>query len=505
MTINGTPEADGQTLEERLKAREDFFRLMSHEIRTPLNGVMGMLQLMARTSLTPDQQSYLATARESGEHLLTLVNDLLDYARLDAGRIELEASEVRLEPLLQGVAELLSPRAHAAGTEIVWALDPRLDTIVSDEGRLRQILFNLAGNALKFTESGGVLIRVSLTEDEQIRLSVRDTGSGIAPEARSRIFEEYGQADPTHATRYGGAGLGLVVVKKLVEAMDGTLTLESEVGTGSEFAVQFRAPFTLRDAPAKITGHDVTLITANSVLAEGAHSHLSAFDTALKTVTTLRDADLSATIALYDRAASTGPSAAPSAHSLILLAPEERSEIPAWRDHGWAGYLIKPLRRNSLIQRLDALKCPHATAPEPVTQDDERVAAESGQDTMVLLVEDNPVNALLASILLQREGCRVERAASGEDALDMIKTRAFDLIFMDLGLPGLDGLGTTRALRAFGCNTPVIALTANAYEEDRRACMAAGMNDFLTKPIEIAALRARLATWTQGPLQARSA
>ena len=135
MTINGKPRSESQSLEERLKAQEDFFRLMSHEIRTPLNGVMGMLQLMARTPLTPDQQSYLATARESGEHLLTLVNDLLDYARLDAGRIELEASEVRLEPLLQGVAELLSPRAHAAGTEIVWALDPRLDSIVSDEGR----------------------------------------------------------------------------------------------------------------------------------------------------------------------------------------------------------------------------------------------------------------------------------------------------------------------------------------------------------------------------------
>lgn len=500
MTIDGTHKSDGQSLEARLKAQEDFFRLMSHEIRTPLNGVMGMLQLMARTSLTPDQQSYLATARESGEHLLTLVNDLLDYARLDAGRIELEASEVRLEPLLQGVAELLSPRAHAAGTEIVWALDPRLDTIVSDEGRLRQILFNLAGNALKFTETGGVLIRISLTDDEQIRLSVRDTGSGIAPEARSRIFEEYGQADPTHATRYGGAGLGLVVVKKLVEAMNGTLTLDSEVGAGSEFAVQFAAPFTLRAAQTNPVAHDVTLVTHNAVLTEGAQCHLSAVATELRTLATL-DGDLSATITLYDRAAASGPSSAPSPHSLILLAPEERSEIQAWRDHGWAGYLIKPLRRNSLIQRLDALKSPHTEAPAPAPQEDERIAAESGQDTMVLLVEDNPVNALLASILLQREGCRVERAASGEDAIDMIKTRAFDLIFMDLGLPGLDGLGTTRALRAFGCNTPVIALTANAYEEDRRACMAAGMNDFLTKPIEIAALRARLATWTQGPLR----
>lgn len=497
---------DGQTLEERLKAREDFFRLMSHEIRTPLNGVMGMLQLLARTSLTPDQQSYLATARESGEHLLTLVNDFLDYARIDAGKIELEASEVRLEPLLQGVAELLSPRAHAAGTEIVWALDPRLESIVSDEGRLRQILFNLAGNALKFTETGGVLIQVTLTDDEYIRMSIRDTGPGIAAEARTRIFEEYGQADPTHATRYGGAGLGLVVVKKLVEAMNGTLTLDSELGVGSMFSVQFQAPYNLRGPqPVKRPAHEVTFITANSVLSEGARVHLSAFDAALRNVPTLDSIDLSDTIALYDRAAASGLVRAPSPRSLILLAPEERDEIEAWRNHGWAGYLIKPLRRESLIQRLDALNQLHPTAPAPTSQEDERIAEESGHDTMVLLVEDNPVNALLASILLQREGCRVERAASGEDALDMIGTRTFDLIFMDLGLPGLDGIGTTRALRAQGCTTPVIALTANAYEEDRRACMTAGMNDFLTKPIEIAALRARLATWTQGSLHAKSA
>ncbi len=502
-----TPEDfNTQTPEERLKAREDFFKLMSHEIRTPLNGVMGMLSLLSRTSMTPDQHSYLATARESGEHLLTLVNDFLDYARIDAGRIELESSEVHLEPLLQGVAELLSPRAHANGIEIVWSLDPRLTYIVADEGRIRQILFNLAGNALKFTEKGGVFIQVGLTDDGLIRFSIRDTGTGIAPEARSRIFEEYGQADPTHATRYGGAGLGLVVVKKLVEVMQGTLTLDSEVGVGSVFSVQFRAPFGVRGpTPVSRPLHEVTLVTGNSVLAEGARSHLKAFDSALRAVPEIAALDLSNDIVLLDRAASAGPVAAPSTRSLILLSPEERDEIDAWRTQGWAGYLIKPLRRESLIQRLDALYETPSDTPAQAPQEDERIAQESAHDKVVLLVEDNPVNALLASILLQREGCRVERAASGEEALDMIKTRAFDLIFMDLGLPGLDGIGTTRALRSSGCTTPVIALTANAYEEDRRACMNAGMNDFLTKPIEIAALRARLTTWTSATQEARSA
>ena len=491
-----------QTPEERLKAREDFFRLMSHEIRTPLNGVMGMLSLLSRTSLTPDQQSYLETAKESGDHLLTLVNDFLDYARIDAGKIELESAEVQLEPLLQGVAELLSPRAQAAGIEIAWALDARLGHIVADEGRIRQILFNLAGNALKFTQKGGVLIQVALTDDNQIRFSVRDTGPGIAKEARARIFEEYGHVDPSHATRYGGAGLGLVVVKKLVEVMNGTVTLDSELGTGSVFSVQFRAPYGApTHKPLARPLHEVTLVTANSILADGARSHLAAFDGALRAVPTLDKIDLGDALVLHDRSAVNGPIPAPSPLSLILLAPEERDEIDAWRNHGWAGYLIKPLRRHSLIERLDALRDVRTDA----TSEDERIVSESAQDKSVLLVEDNPVNALLAQILLQREGCRVERAASGEDAIAMLKARSFDLIFMDLGLPGLDGIGTTRALRSNGCQTPVIALTANAYEEDRRACMAAGMNDFLTKPIEIAALRARLATWTQTPAHAKSA
>ncbi len=410
--------------EERLKAREAFFRLMSHEIRTPLNGVMGMLSLLERTTLSPDQASYIATARESGEHLLTLVNDLLDYARIDAGRIALEITEVRLEPLLQSVAELLSPRAHAAGIEIAWSLDPALGYIHADEGRLRQILFNLAGNALKFTQQGGVLIHVGLTGQGLVRFSVRDTGAGIAPEARERIFEEFGQADPGRDQRYGGAGLGLVVVKKLVEAMQGTLSLDSAVGQGSTFAVEFRAPFGIGGRTVcPRHPHAVTFVSDNPILAQSAETHLSACGVKLRTTGRLADTLDPFAVILADRSTIGAPCPAPSKRSLILL----------------------------------------------------------------------------AQILLQREGCRVERAATGEDAVSMALARPFDLVFMDLGLPGLDGIGATKALRAKGLTTPIIALTANAYEEDRRACLHAGMNDFLSKPIEIVALKARLQAWTSAP------
>lgn len=503
MTVASTPNASDLSAEDRLKAREDFFRLMSHEIRTPLNGVMGMLSLMARTPLTPDQESYLDTARESGEHLLTLVNDLLDYMRIDAGRIQLETSQVRLEPLLQSVAELLSPRAHAGGIEIAWALDPRLDHIQADEGRLRQILFNLAGNAIKFTVSGGVLLHVELTDNGLIRFSVRDTGAGIPEEARARIFEEYGQVQASDATRYGGAGLGLVVVKKLVEVMNGQVTLESEVGKGSCFAVEFRAPYGLRKTEtAPRRSRIVNLVTRNPILRESAQSHIGTGDYRLRDTDALDAISDTRGIILCDRAAVDGPIAAPSPNSLILLAPEQRDELDAWRAKGWAGYLIKPLRRVSLLERLKALRSSQESADHP---EDERIANACAPDKSVLLVEDNPVNALLAQILLQREGCRVERAASGEEALEIVGKQSFDVIFMDLGLPGLDGLGTARALRARGVTTPVIALTANAYEEDRRASLNAGMNDFLTKPIEVAALRHRLQIWTQATPESKSA
>ncbi len=506
ISVTGHDQEERLSPEERLKAREDFFRLMSHEIRTPLNGVMGMLSLLTRTPLSPDQASYVQTARESGDHLLTLVNDLLDYARIDAGRIELETTEVQLEPLLQSVAELLSPRAHANHIEVVWSLDPRLDYIHADEGRLRQILFNLAGNAIKFTTRGGVLIHVGINDAGLVCFSVRDTGAGIPEEARVRIFEEYGQVEPSHATRYGGAGLGLVVVKKLVEVMQGNLTLESEVGKGSRFTVEFRAPYGLRNKPSQNRyPHAIAFIGDNDILAKGAESHLAAGDCRLRIVARSEDIFDPQAIILADRASFPAPTAAPSPRSLILLAPEQRDEIAAWREMGWSGYLIKPLRRSSLLERLETLHDQEKKIEPKPQNDDERIVTESAPDKSVLLVEDNPVNALLAQILLQREGCRVERASSGEEAIDILKNRQFDIIFMDLGLPGIDGIGAAREIRAMGIRTPVIALTANAYEEDRRASIHAGMNDFLTKPIELVALKHRLQTWTGEHPTAKSA
>ena len=477
----------------RLEARDDFFRHLSHEIRTPLNGVLGMMGLLSKTPLSPDQKAYLDTAVQSGELLLSLVNDFLDYARLDAGKIEFDLADLALEPLLQSVAELLAPKAHAGSIEIVWGLDPCLLSVCSDEGRLRQILYNLAGNAVKFTKSGGVEIRIDrLRPDEEndhgIVLSVKDTGPGIALESQNRIFEAFGQIHPTHGSLYGGVGLGLVVVKKLTEAMNGQIELNSALSEGTEFRICFEdMKFTKKPVlksvsrPLKIgyAGH-------NHVLQRSLEGHVEALEHLWE------EKGEKADIILIDRDyLDAHKPKAPDGKALILLAPEQREEISHWRGLGFSGYLIKPVRRQSLLQRLNTLSVNKAGAPKLSDEglDDERAALLTPLGLHVLLVEDNPVNALLAQALLKREGCSFERVSTGEAALMVAAKQVFDVILMDLGLPGMDGMQITRLMRAQNYDGCIYALTANAFEEDRKAALLAGMDGFLTKPIDPKALR----------------
>lgn len=505
----GGPISD--SAENRLRAREDFLKLMSHEIRTPLNGVLGMLGLLSRTALDSEQQAYVRNARDCGDHLLTLVNALLDYAKIEAGKLELEDGPVDLEALLQGVCELLSPRAHEKNIELIQALGTGPARILGDEGRLRQILFNLAGNAVKFTDTGGVAI-LAETDGDRIRFSLRDTGPGIAEDARERIFEEFGHADAADASRHGGAGLGLAVVRRLVEAMDGELGLDSVPGDGSTF--WFSLP--LRPAPAEtgappaLDNTPVQILCPNRVLRDGAARQILASGGQVRDHADPTPQDPAPqTVLLADRSAFDGPTPRPEGYggALILLRPEDRDEIPGWRAAGWDGYLIKPLRRSSLVARIRAcltvLPVPDPTlrsaAPISVLDDDDRIATATAPGARVLLVEDNPVNALLVQSLLKREGCQCERVSSGQEALDSLAESRFDLVLMDVRMPVMDGQTATRLLRARGDMTPVVALTANAYEEDRRACLSAGMNDFLTKPLEPALLRAALARWTLRP------
>ncbi|WP_426009909.1 response regulator [Caulobacter sp. DWR2-3-1b2] len=490
---------------------------LSHEFRTPLNGVLGMARLLEGTRLTAEQRTYVAALRESGDHLLSLVNDVLDFARLGATAIDLQAAPVEVENLLRQVAELLSPRAHEKSIEIAWACAPGLTTILADEGRLRQVLLNYAGNAIKFTEAGGVLLSADHVANGRVRFSVRDTGPGVAPDARAAIFEAFVQTDPSHRAQLGGAGLGLAIVARLAAAMDGEAGVGGEVGQGADF--WFEASFeavanAAVDLP--LAGRCVAIASPNAMIREAAIRQIRASGgqalsgetvaAALKGAPADAVLLLDAVLAKAQGASPRGAFKPPAGRaSIVLLTPDQRDRIAKLKAAGFSGYLIKPLRRASLIAQVLEARVPQIkgtashpavveTAPAKVP-DDDRIAPAIATGVRVLLAEDNPINALLARALLEREGCKVDRIASGDEAVSALSRGFYDLILMDLRMPGLNGLEATRALRERGVTTPIVALTADAFDEDRRACLAAGMNDFLAKPLTPSALRGVLTNW----------
>jgi len=480
---------------------DPFLRLMSHEMRTPLNGVIGMLGLLTSTRLDGAQRAYAEAARDSAEHLLGLVNDLLDYARLEAGKLEFDPAPTDLEGLVRGVTELLSPRAHEKGLEIAWAVAADAPDILADEGRLRQVLFNLAGNAVKFTKSGGVSITVERAggpaSRPRLAFIVEDTGPGIPSEARERIFEEFGHVDASDATLFDGAGLGLAVVRKLAEAMGGTVTVaEREGGAGSRF--RFEAPFAIAKERAprarSLDGVRIAIRSPDPMVTRAAAAQIRASGGVV-------DANASITLvdhaeAAFDRIDLVAPPV--SGRGIVLLKPSERELIARYRSSGFHGYLIKPLRRASLSERVLAASQDgkRGQASRTTPAEDDRVLPVRFAGTRVLLAEDNPVGALLARTLLRREGCVVETAATGEEAVAAMKRARYDLVFMDMRMPGMDGPAATRLIRAGGDRTPIVALTANAFAEDRKLCLDAGMDDHLTKPLEPDALRSALSRWT---------
>ena len=480
---------------------------LSHEFRTPLNGVLGMARLLEGTRLTAEQRTYVAALRESGDHLLSLVNDVLDFARLGATAIDLQAAPVEVENLLRQVAELLSPRAHEKSIEIAWACAPGLNTILADEGRLRQVLLNYAGNAIKFTEAGGVLLSADLAPNGRVRFSVRDTGPGVAPDARAAIFQAFVQTDPSHRAQLGGAGLGLAIVARLAAAMGGEAGVGGEVGQGADF--WFEAPFeAVANAPVDLplTGRCVAVASPNAMIREAAIRQIRASGgQALSGETVaaaLKGAPADAVLLLDAVLAGPRGSLKPPTGraAIVLLTPEQRDRIPKLKAAGFSGYLIKPLRRASLIAQVrEARAANHPVSVELApakAPDDDRIAPAIATGVRVLLAEDNPINALLARALLEREGCKVDRIASGDEAVSALSRGFYDLILMDLRMPGLNGLEATKALRERGVTTPIVALTADAFDEDRRACLAAGMNDFLAKPLTPSALRGVLTNWT---------
>jgi CheY-like chemotaxis protein/two-component sensor histidine kinase len=514
--------------EQAVAAKAVFLATMSHEIREPMNGVLGMTRLLLETPLSSEQRSFVEAVLDSGEALLTIINDILDLSRMEAGRLDLEAIDFDPRSLVERTTTLLRQRAEDKGLTLEVEIDPALPRMLrGDPGRLRQILINLLGNAIKFTSEGTVALRLCLGEraDARCRVGfvVSDTGIGIPEHALGNLFAPYTQADPSVPRLFGGSGLGLTICHRLVALMGGSIRAASAPGDGTTFRFDV-ALDAVAEHPAPLPGHDVAgmavlVVDPTPATREMVQQQLRSWRIDVEEATSggealriLHEARARPfDVVLVDsyltdmsgeelgRRIRFDPALA--AISLVMLASSGlRGDAARVEAIGFAAYLQKPLTASTLLDCLAELRSPSA-APDHhrgglITV--HSISERRRPGLHILVADDNPVNSRLAGLMLAKGGHEVDVVADGAAAVAALGERAYDLVLMDVQMPGIDGLEATRRIRALvgdRASVPIVAVTANAMNGDERRCLDAGMDDYVTKPIDRARLLDTVSRW----------